>query len=259
MAIEFDSARLSAAAANVNGTDVQTPEMIFTKLAPILGGTSLSVSSAAMSDLEALVAKLKNESEKTRFSMLLSSLNSISESLTTAQKTALEEGLKLSERLDELHGELDGLSTALSDAQAASAILEAKIKTLDRQIEQAIRDGKEHKELIAARKLLEKELDAKKSVIADTQGRISDVKNEIASVSGKISAIVKSIGDNTLKTIANEIADIAKSEKAESAAEVDKKEKKEADTDPFNAIRDSLEKMSRELTDTIEKNVEVMV
>ena len=259
MAIQLDVTRLSSSAANLAGADVQTAESAPSKLSPLLGGASLSVSSGTMSDLEALVAKLKNENEKTKYSLLLTSLNSISESLTAAQKAALEEGLKLNEELNGYQRELAVLTGNLDSATADSIILQAKIDSLQKQIEQAQADGQEHNELVAKQKELREELDAKKAVIADTQGKIAEVKNNISVVNGKISAIVKSIGDNTLKTIANEIAAIAEPEDNESNAESEKNEKKAEANDPFNLIRESLDRICRELTDTIEKNTETMV
>ena len=70
----------------------------------------------------------------------------------------------------------------------------------------------------------------------------------------RISALVNSIGENTLKTIANELATLTPPEKAESAAEAKKEAEKLAANDPLNAIRDSLDKIERELTDTIQQN-----
>lgn len=259
MAIEFDASRLSSAAANLAEADVQTASSTLNKLAPLFSGSSLSVSDGALSDLEALVARLKNENEKTKFSLLLTSLGTINESLTAAQKEAIEEGLKLSEKLDTLNKELDGLSGTEAEAKAAVLVIQMKIESLEKQIEQARKDGKEHNDLVRELKAARQELDAKNDQISRTQGRISEVKNEISAVKGKIAAVVNSIGENTLKTIANEIAGIAKPEKAESSAEKDKAARKEESLDPFNSIRESLDRIGRELADTIEKNTEVMV
>ena len=259
MAIELDTSRLSSAAANLSGADAQNAADTLKKLAPLLGGSSLNVSSAAMSDLEALVARLKNDSEKTKFSLLLSSLHSISESLTVVQKEALEEGLKLYEQLSNLEKELAGLSDAEKQAKADVVVIQTRIQMLEKQIEQAIEEGKDHRELAAELKAARKEFDEKNDVIANTQGRIAAVKNEISRVTGKIAAIVKSIEPSTLKTIASEIADIAKPEKAESNAEKEKKAEKEEAVDLLKQIRDSLDRIGRELADTIERNVDVMV
>ena len=108
--------------------------------------------------------------------------------------------------------------------------------------------------MVEEQKLVREELVAKGKTMDDIQGNIAKTKNEIAEVKGKISAIVNSIGENTLKTIASELTTLTPQEKAESAAEARKEAEKLAANDPLNAIRDSLDKIERELTDTIEAN-----
>ena len=71
-------------------------------LASVLGGKSLTVTSGALTDLEKLVARLRSESERAKFSLLLTSLSSINQSLTDQEKRILEQGLALSEKLDAL-------------------------------------------------------------------------------------------------------------------------------------------------------------
>lgn len=89
--------------------------------------------------------------------------------------------------------------------------------------------------------------------MADTQVRIGETKNEIASVHGEISALVKSIGVNALKTIADELGTMVDAEKAERPAETEKRERKAADN-PFAAIHDALDRIVRDLAETIVEN-----
>jgi chromosome segregation ATPase len=234
--------------------DLAAPTEQGKALAALLGGKSVTVTDGSMSDLEALVARLKNESERAKFLMLMTSLTSIGQSLNEAQKAALEEGLALSEKLDALTDLLETCESDNSKAKADALILQAKIEQLSKQIEQAVEDGKEHNELVDEMKRVREELDAKNQTIADTQGKIDTTKNEIASVKGKMSAIVSSIGENSLKTIASELATLTGPEEAESPAEAKKEAEKAAANNPLNAIRDSLDKIERELTDTIEEN-----
>lgn len=261
MAIELDISRVAAQTASVTAQDAAlTQTSTAQKLASLLGGESLKVSSGAMTDLEALVAKLKNEQEKTKFSLLVSSLNAIRESLTASQKAAVEEGLKLTEQVNTLKGDLAKLESTLSTAQGASLLLQTQIDALEKQIEQAVQDGKDHNELVAKQKELRKELDAKNDTIKETQGKIDATKNVISAVNGKIAAVVKSIGENTLKTIANEIVAINEPKNETISAEQENKAEAKAEAnDPFNAILESLDRLGRELADTIEKNVETMV
>ena len=232
MSIQLDTTRL-AGSIQMSAPDLPAPTEQGKALAALLGGASLTVTSAEMSDLEALVAKLKSDSERTRFLMLMTSLTSIGQSLDAAQKSALESGLALAEKLGELEGDLKGYTDDEAKTKAEMAILEAKIDQLKKMIEQAVEDGKDHNKMVE---------------------KIAKTKNEISEVKGKISAIVNSIGENTLKTIASELTTLTPQEKAESAAEERKEAEKLAANDPLNAIRDSLYKIERELTDTIEAN-----
>ena len=253
MSIQLDTTRL-AGTAQMSAPDLPAPTEQGKALAALLGGASLTVTSAEMSDLEALVAKLKSESERTRFLMLMTSLTSIGQSLDEAQKSALESGLALAEKLSELEGALKGYTDDEAKTKAEMAILEAKIDQLKKMIEQAVEDGKDHNKMVEEQKLVREELVAKEKTMDDIQGKIAKTKNEIAEVKGKISAIVNSIGENTLKTIASELTTLTPQEKAESAAEASKEAEKLAANDPLNAIRDSLDKIERELTDTIQQN-----
>ena len=253
MSIQLDTNRL-APTVQTSAQDPATTAGQGKALATLLGGKSLTVTDGSMSDLEALIAKLKNENERTRFAMLMTSLSSIGQSLDAAQRQTLEQGLALAAKLEELDKALAGYEGDETKAKADAVILQAKIDSLQKQIDQAVQDGKDHNELVAEQKRVRAELDAKNKTIEDTKGKIAETKNEIASVKGKISALVNSIGENTLKTIANELATLTPPEKAESAAEAKKEAEKLAANDPLNAIRDSLDKIERELTDTIEAN-----
>lgn len=255
MSIELNVNRLNAETPSLLGDVASDKGAVAGKaLAALIGGESVTVTSGALTDLEALVAKLKNESERTKFLMLMTSLTSIGQSLNASQKAALETGLALSEKLDELNKSLTAAEGDLSKAKADVVILKAKIESLTKQIEQAVKDGKEHNELVAEMKRVRTELDAKNKTIADTQGKIDATKNEIASVRSRISALVGSVGENALKTIANELATLVGPEEAESPAEAEKEAEKAVAHDPLNAIRESLERIERELTDTIESN-----
>ena len=253
MSIQLDTTRL-AGSIQMSAPDLPAPTEQGKALAALLGGKSVTVTDGSMSDLEALVAKLKSESERTRFLMLMTSLASIGRSLDEAQKSTLELGLSLAEKLSELEGDLKGYTDDASKTRGEMLILEAKIDQLKKMIEQAVKDGKDHNKMVEEQKLVREELVAKEKTMDDIQGKIAKTKNEIAEVKGKISAIVNSVGENTLKTIASELTTLTPQEKAESAAEARKEAEKLAANDPLNAIRDSLYKIERELTDTIEAN-----
>lgn len=220
----------------------------------VLSGAALKVVDGSTTDLEKLVARLKSEQDRARFSLLLTSLASIGQSLTEAQRRTLEQGLALSEKLTELTKSVEDLSKEETKEKAAILILQAKIDSLQKQIDQAIQDGKDHNELVAEQKRVRKVLDAKTQVVADIQGEIAKAKNEISTVKGQISAVVKSIGVNEVKTIANELSTLAGPEKAERPAEAEKEAEKEEEVSIFAAIRDSLAEIERDITETIAEN-----
>lgn len=253
MSIELDTTRLAAATQTFVGDSAPLAKQSKV-LAALLGGPSVTVTSGVTGDLEALVAKLKGENERTRFSLLLTSLASIGASMTEAQKRTLEQGIALSEKLEELQKTLEGCTSEESKAKADAALLQAKIDALQKQIEQAVKDGKAHNELVAEQKEAREELDAKKRTLEDTQGKIAEAKNEIGAVKGQISAIVKSIGENQIKTIANELATLAEPEKAERPAEAAKAAAKEEANDPLASIRESLAKIERDISESIAEN-----
>lgn len=252
MSIQFDPSRLSASVAQT-ASDPLSAERTAARLASLLGGSAVTVTDGRMTDLEALVARIRNESEKTKLSLLVSSLTAIRDSLTTAQQQELEAGLALVETLDELDASLSSLEASYAGDKAAALILQTKIDALEKQIEQAQQDGVEHNELVEELKAARAELEAKEAALADTQEKIGKTKNEIASVHGEISALVKSIGVNTLKTIADELGTMVDAEKAERPAETEKKERKAADN-PFAAIHDALDQIAHDLTETIIEN-----
>lgn len=254
MAIELNVSRLNVGIApTLDDVAAGKTEVSGKALSALLGGESVKVTSGAVTDLEALVAKLKSESERAKFSLVLTSLSALSQSLTDVQKRQVEEGLKLSEKLEALNKEVEKYADVLKEANADAAVLEAKIEQLKNQIEQAVKDGKEHNELVAEMKEARAELDAKRQVIADTQGKINNAKNEISSVQTQLAALVKAVGENAVKTIAGELSKLAEPEQAERPAEAKKAEEKEIANDPLAVIREALGKIERDILATIEE------
>ena len=172
MSIQLDTTRL-AGSIQMSAPDLPAPTEQGKALAALLGGKSLTVTDGSMSDLEALVAKLKSESERTRFLMLMTSLTSIGQSLDAAQKSTLESGLALAEKLSELEGDLKGYTDDEAKTKAEMAILEAKIDQLKKMIEQAVEDGKDHNKMVEEQKLVREELVAKEKTMDDIQGKIA--------------------------------------------------------------------------------------
>ena len=251
--INLDAARLTATSTQTTAPD-QGAVTAKKATAALLGGTSVYVTSGAVTDLEALVERLKNESARAKFSVLLTSLNSISQSLNEVQKRALEEGLELSEKIETLSANLAKYNGQCETLNAEATILAEKIKFLQKRIDEAVEEGKEHNMLVQEMKELRKELDDKQRALDGVQDKINETKNAISDASGKLSSIVSSLGENTLKTIATELEALAKPETADRPAEQKKAEEKATANDIMNLIRRSLAEIEREIEDTIAEN-----
>ena len=99
--------------------DAQTPKTV----APLLGGESVKVTDGAMTDLEKLVARLKNENEATRqsvaqrrISILSTVLDSMADRITAAEKENLL-------KIEELNGEKAGLQNELAALKNGKDVL----------------------------------------------------------------------------------------------------------------------------------------
>ena len=251
MAIELNVGNISTN----NSTSISTSSDVSTQqsksLGSVLGGKSLNVT-VGSTDLQALVAKLKNEQSNAKTALLLSTLSQISDSLTEAQQRAVERGLDLTGQLASLEDELNDLNSTLTQANADAVIMQQKIDSLQQQIDDAVEAGEEHNKLVEKQKEVRAELDEKERIISETTDEINQVANKISSVKGQIAGEVQVIGENTLKTIASEISKSYSTEEAESDAEIRKQEKKEEATSIFASIKDSLDAIEKELSDKVE-------
>ena len=131
MAIEFGTTRIAAqtAAAAAQGN---VPAEQNAKLGPVLGGESLTVTSGAMSDLEKLVARLKNENENTRQSVTqrrISILGTVLDSMADRISEAERKSQK-----DELTGLIGAVALIHPNKQVGEVSLKSlkkKYKTLN--------------------------------------------------------------------------------------------------------------------------------
>ena len=126
------------------------------KETPILGGDSLTVTSGATTDLEKLVAQLKNESEtirqnvaQRRVALLQTVLDSMADKVTETEKENLLEIEKLGGQKGELEKELAGLNGDKKSTEGRITALDIEIAKLEKQIELAVEDGADHRERVA--------------------------------------------------------------------------------------------------------------
>ena len=172
------------------------------KLAPILGGDSLTVTSGVMTDLEELVAKLKSESADTRqsvsqrrISVLSSVLDTMSDRISASDRDALV-------KIEELNGDKTSAQESIATLQGEKLTtqntiteLDLQIEALERQIEQAVEDGAEHREQVA--KLKEQRAEEQEK-LDSIESSIKSLTNKISDIDVQISVYTASISKSTL-------------------------------------------------------------
>ena len=232
------------------------------KLGAVLGGENVKVTSAAMSDLEKLVARLKNESEDTkmsvsqrRLSILQTVLDSMAGRITDAQKGNILEIETLNEEKAGLEEELAGFNSEAMDTKGRIALLDAKIDALEKQIKQAVQDGADHREQVA--KLKEQraeeqaELDRLEGAIKSTSSKISDIDGKIAKYTAAIGSATLSEVSAALRAAVGEVD--MEVERAESDADRRKAEAKAEATDIGNLIRKALDKIDDQIRSVLDE------
>jgi chromosome segregation ATPase len=203
--------------------------------ASIMGGASLTVTTAPSSDLEKLVARIKNESENTRLSLVLSSLTTLNETLTEVQKANLAQLDALDQQPAALNKDLSDLQESLTAEEANSAVMDAKIKSLEKAVERAVQEGKEHNEAVQKAKETrdrdQAKLDALKSASEKDEAAIKAAEaNLAASQKALAAAVAVQRGDAAKIAAAEANLATARSQKATIDAKIDTLRKDIADT-----------------------------
>ena len=243
-----------------------------TKLGAVLGGENVKVTSGAMSDLEKLVARLKNETDntktsvaQTRISVLTTVLDSMKDRITQAERESLI-------KIEELNGEKAGAETELAGLQSGKVSAESRIAELDmmiasleKQVEQAVQDGEDHRKQVEK---LKEQRGQEQEKLDRIETAIKSANSKIAGIDVKIAECTKTIAQTTLNEVANALRAAARDTRSSSlttestdernADRVEKEKKAEA-TDIGNVIRESLDKIEsqiRALLDEAQMKVE---
>ena len=263
MAIEFGTTRI-AAQTTAAATQSNAPAEGKAKTTPVLGGESLTVMSGAMSDLEKLVARLKNENENTRqsvtqrrISILGTVLDSMADRISEAERKSLIEIERLNGQKADAEGDLAGYKAEKTATEGRIAVLDAKIKALENAVKQAVEDGKDHnkqvEELERQRAEEQAELDRLNGLIASTNAKISGLDVKIAECT-------KTIAQTTLNEVANALRIAASgdaeppTEERESNEDRVEKDKKEAATNIGNVISEALDKIDDQIRKALDEN-----
>ena len=241
------------------------------KLGPILGGPSLKVTSAEISDLEKLVARLKNETDDTKMSVtqrriavLQTVLDSMSDRITEQEKAGLIEIEKLNGEKAVEAGKLAGLEADKVATEGRIAELDLKIAELEKAIQRAVQDGEDHREQVAK---LKEERAREQKKLDQVNTAIESANSKIAGIDVKIAECTKAIAQTTLNEVANALriaesdslsktptTDVAK----ESDAERRKAEEKAEAADIGNVIRDALDKLDAQILQAIAEAQELV-
>ena len=266
MAIEIN---INKAATTVDMSVAQdnAPATQGAKDTPILGGESLKVTDGATTDLEKLVAQLKNESETTRqnvaqrrVALLQTVLDSMADKITEAEKKNLLELEKLNGQKGELSKELAGLKDDKTATEGRITALDIEIAKLEKQIELAVEDGADHRERIAELKAQRAKEQEKLDRI---DGAIKSVASKIADIDFKISECTKAIASTTLGEVSAALRAAAgeeklEPEKPESDSDRKKAAAKEAAADIGRIISESLDKIDEQIMRKIDETRELV-
>ncbi len=158
ISLNNSAAAAAAAAANAAQTQEETQTAAAqTTLAPILGGENVKVTTPGV-DVDKLVAQLKNESDETnttvakmKISSVLTLLESMNVRLTAAQQEAFAAILALDEKNAAMEKEIAsiykkyGISSDVADTATA---MDAAIETLQKAVERAVQEGKDHQKAV---------------------------------------------------------------------------------------------------------------
>ena len=267
MAIELNINKVTTAVAGDSGVSKDQGAAQGAKLGSVLGGESLKVTSGATSDLEKLVARLKNENESTklsvaqrRISILQTVLDSMADRVTAAERENLLKLEELNGQKGAAAAELAGLQADKAATEGRIAVLDAEIAALENQIKQAVEDGADHREQVAKLKAQRAEEQEKLDRI---EGAIGSVSAKIADISVKISECTKAIGAATLSVVSAALRSAAGEEtsaveRPESDAERRKAEAKADATDVAKHISDALDRIDAQILQAIAEAQELV-
>ena len=265
MAIELDTTRIAAqttaAAAQNNAPATQEA-----KTTPVLGGESLTVTSAVLSDLEKLVARLKTETDDSkmsvtqqRISVLQTVLDSMADRITEKERESLIGIEKLNVEKTKTASELSRLESDKTSTEGRIDALDVEIAALEGAVKRAVQEGADHREQVEKLKKMRAEEQKKLDQINTA---IESANSKIAGIDVKIAELTQTIAQTTLNEVVNALR-IAASDKLSPAsttessdksnAERVKEDKKEASTDIGNVIRESLDKIDGQMRDTLDE------
>ena len=263
MAIELNVNSVKTTLSTATDLSPETGTAESKKLGSVLGGVNVRVTSGAMSDLEKLVARLKNETDEakmsvtqTRISVLNTVLDSMMDRVSQKERDTLVE-------IEKLNGEKSGIERELYGLENQKTLLDVKIAELERAIERAVQDGKDHRETVAK---LKEQLAAERQKLDQVNTAIASANSKISGLDAKIAECSQSIAQTTLNEVSSALRIAASSWSSSSTGEVSdmsnadrvKDAKKELATDIGNVIREALDKITEEINQRLDEARELV-
>lgn len=261
MAIESVTSKIQGQQILEQGVDLQLQDVKTGKSeTPILGGESVKVVDGSKTDLEKLVAMLKNETDDTkmsvtqrRISVLTTVLDSMKDRITQAERESLIKIEELNGEKSEAETALAGLLSDKTSTQGRIDALDVMIAELENAVERAVQEGADHREQVeklkAQRAKEQEKLDRIDTAIASANAKI-------AGIDVKIAECTTAIAQTTLNEVANALRTAARDTRLSSStaentdernADRVEKARKEAETDIGNVIRESLDKIDSQI------------
>lgn len=262
MAVELNISTKSNVDIQVSTTTANLQTANLQGSSKILTGDSVTVTSGAMTDLEKLVAQLKNESEtvrqsvaQRRLSILQTVLDSLADSITAKEKELIIELEDLNAQKSEAEKDLADLQGEKTSTAGRIAVIDAEIKALENAVEREVQNGADHRERIAKLKELRATEQAK---LDNIESAIKSTSAKIADLGVKISECTAEIGSTTLGEVAAALRaaatdDTPTLERAESDAEIRKREEKALETDIARQISESLDKIDEQILKALDE------
>lgn len=181
-------------------------EKTATQAAPLLAGASVTVTSAATTDLEKLVARLKSESEDTKASLSKMRLASILDSyasrfgaLNAEQAQALTDITTNNTAIAQKEQDLKKVQKELSAAQSHSLVMQTQIESLERAVAQAIEDGKIHRKTVQKLKeQLARDVDNEdlRAQVEEAEAALANSEKALATAQADLAAAQAAAGAN---------------------------------------------------------------
>jgi len=236
-------------------------------LTPVLSGDSLKVTSGEMTDLEKLVARLKNENENVRQSVsqrrvaiLQTVLDSLADRISAAEREKVLELEDLNTQKATAEADLVTLKGDKATLESRISAIDLEIAALEHAVEREVQNGADHRERIAKLKQLRSVEQAKLDQI---NVAIESTAAKVADLDGKIAKCTDSIGSTTLSTVSTALREAASQEKGvvdppETQADRTKAEAKAISTDISRIIRESLDKIDEQISKALAEAQEVV-